>query len=51
MSNRISMAVQKAVDLWRENPNLTIAKAAELAGVHQSSLWRAINRLKLKRNK
>ena len=25
MSNRISMAVQKAVDLWRENPNLTIA--------------------------
>lgn len=51
MSNRISVAVQKAADLWRANPSLTVAAASQLAGIAHTSLYRAIKRLNLKRKK
>ena len=51
MSNRISVAVQQAADLWQTNPKLTVAAASKLSGIAHTSLYRAIKRLKLKRKK
>ena len=51
MSNRLSVAAQKAIDLWRNNPSITVARASELAGIAHTTLYRCIRRLKLKRKK
>ena len=51
MTNRISVGVQQAIDLWLDNHKLSVLDASALAGVSHTSLYRAIKRLKLKRKK
>ena len=51
MGNRISVAVQKAIDLWLIQPTVSVSEAARLTGIAHTSLYRAIKRLKLKRKK